>query len=288
MMDTIGRTLAPRKITTSVAREPMDPGEHDSIEGAPSKTVLLDQSRRHIRTPGQFLDLFSPLLRIYAESDDARANHLNHKTLAKPCSACRGSGSIRTDMGFLPDIHSVCEACRGTGRRAEAWEVRVKGVAFPELGGLTIDGLHELFGDEGTVAKKLKAAQDVGLGYLVLRQPRYTLSAGEVQRLRVARDLSRKVNGNVLYILDEPTVGQHLEDLDRLITVLHRLVDEGHSVAVIEHHPHLLAACDWLIELGPRGGPEGGKVIASGTPEDMAAADTPTSPFLRNVLEGRL
>jgi excinuclease ABC subunit A len=288
MIDTIGRALAPRKITTSVAREPMDPGEHDSIKGAPSKTVLLDQSRREIRSPGQFLDLFPPLLRIYAESDDAKANGLGEKELSRPCSACGGSGSIRTDMGFLPDVHSVCESCRGTGRRAEAWEVRVKGVAFPDLGGLTIDELHELFGEDETLAEKLKAAKDVGLGYLVLRQPGYTLSGGEAQRLRVARDLSRKAEGKFLYILDEPTVGQHMEDLDRLIGVLHRLVDEGHSVAVIEHHPHLLAACDWLIELGPCGGPEGGHVVASGTPEEVAEGDTPTAPFLRKVLEGKL
>jgi excinuclease ABC subunit A len=288
MVDTIGRALAPRKITTSVAREPMDPGEHESIDGAPSKTVLLDQSRRRIRSPGQFLNLFARLRRIYAESADARANDLDDAALSQPCTTCRGVGSTRTDMGFLPDIRSVCEACRGTGRRAEAWEVRVKGVAYPELGGLTIDEVYALFSDDEPLATKLRAARTVGLGYLVLRQPGYTLSAGEAQRLRVARDLSRTRRGTVLYVLDEPTVGQHLEDVDRLITVLHRLAEEGHSVAVIEHHPHLLAACDWLIELGPCGGPDGGHVIASGTPEAVAGGDTPTSPFLRNALEGRL
>jgi excinuclease ABC subunit A len=288
MVDTIGRSLAPRKITTSVAHEPMDPGAHDAIEGAPAKTVLLDQSLRRIRSPGQFLNLLPRLLHIYADSADAKANGLDAHVLSRPCSTCRGAGSIRTDMGFLPDVHAACEACRGTGRRAEAWEVRVHGVAFPELGGLTIDEVYTLFGDDATLAPKLRAAQRVGLGYLVLRQPGHTLSTGEAQRLRIARDLARTTRTEVLYILDEPTVGQHLEDVDRLITVLHSLVDAGHSVAVVEHHSHLLAACDWLIELGPRGGPDGGRVIASGTPEDVADAGTPTSPFLRRALEGRL
>jgi excinuclease ABC subunit A len=191
-------------------------------------------------------------------------------------------------MGFLPDVSTVCESCHGTGRRPEAKEVRVKGVAYSELGGLTIDEVYDLFGDEESLSRKLKAAKDVGLGYLVLRQPGYTLSGGEAQRLRIAVDLSQKTNDKTLYILDEPTVGQHMEDVDRLIGVLHRLVDEGHSVIVIEHHPHLLAACDWLIELGLGGGPEGGRVIACGTPEEVAKMHTPTAPYLMDVLEGKL
>ena len=145
-----------------------------------------------------------------------------------------------------------------------------------------------MFGYEETLSRKLGAAKEVGLGYLVLRQPGYTLSGGEAQRLRIAKDLSRMTTKETLYIMDEPTVGQHMEDMARLIEVLHRLVDEGHSVVVIEHHPHLLAACDWLIELGPGGGPEGGEVIASGTPETVAEGKTPTAPYLKNVLEGRL
>ncbi|MDH5687241.1 MAG: ATP-binding cassette domain-containing protein [Candidatus Bathyarchaeota archaeon] len=288
LIDTVGRALAPKKITTSVAHEPMDPGEHDSIEGAPKRTILLDQAPRGIRSPGLFLDIFEPLLRIFAESDDAKALGLDQKELSKRCSVCGGVGSIRMDMGFLPDVHTVCETCRGTGRRPEAWDVRVKGVAFPELGGLTIDEVYDLFGDDETLERKLIAAKNVGLGYLVLRQPGYTLSGGEAQRLRIAKDLSRKMSSETLYVLDEPTVGQHMEDVDRLIGVLHRLVDEGHSVVVIEHHPHLLAACDWLIELGPRGGPEGGYIIASGTPETVADSDTLTAPYLGKVLEGKL
>ncbi len=288
MIDTVGRLLAPKKITTSVAREPIEPGEHDSIEGAPQRVILLDQVQSGIRSPGDFLDLFKPLLRIYAESDDAKALGLDEKELGRQCTVCGGNGFIRTDMGFLPSVQTTCEACQGTGCRPEAWEARVKGVAFPELKLLTIDEVYDLFGHEETLARKLKAVKDVGLGYLVLHQPGYTLSGGEAQRLRIAEDLSRRANGETLYILDEPTVGQHLEDVNRLITVLHRMVDEGHSVVVIEHHPHLLAACDWLIELGPGGGPAGGRVVASGTPETVAEGKTPTAPYLKKVLEGKL
>ena len=228
------------------------------------------------------------MLRIYAESDDAKALGLDEKELGRQCTVCGGNGFIRTDMGFLPSVQTTCEACQGTGCRPEAWEARVKGVAFPELKLLTIDEVYDLFGHEETLARKLKAVKDVGLGYLVLHQPGYTLSGGEAQRLRIAEDLSRRANGETLYILDEPTVGQHLEDVNRLITVLHRMVDEGHSVVVIEHHPHLLAACDWLIELGPGGGPAGGRVVASGTPETVAEGKTPTAPYLKKVLEGKL
>ena len=125
----------------------------------------------------------------------------------------------------------------------------------------------------------------MGLGYLVLRQPGYTLSGGEAQRLKIARELSRKTPSETLYILDEPTVGQHLEDVSRLNEVLHTLVEAGHSVLVIEHHAHVLAACDWLVELGPGGGPDGGRVIAASVPETLAQGNTPTAPYLREVLE---
>lgn len=253
LIDTVGRALAPKKQTTSVAYEPIKPGEYESIEGAPERIIILDQVQKGIRSPGTFLGLFKPLVSIYANIPDAKSLGLTEEDLSEPCSACRGKGVIRTDMGFLPDIFSVCETCRGSGRSPEAWEVRYKGIRFPELNKLTIDEVYELFQDEERLAEKLKAVKDVGLGYLVLSQPGYSLSGGEAQRLRIAKELSKIKSKETLYILDEPTVGQHMEDIDRLIGILHRLVDEGNSVIVIEHHPHLLAACDWLIELGPGG-----------------------------------
>lgn len=288
LIDTLGRTLAPKKQTTSVAHEPIAPGDHDAIEGAPTQTIIVDQARVGVHSPASFLGLVRPLHALYATSEDAQALGLDEKDLGRRCSACRGSGSIRTELGFLPDVHTVCETCQGTGYWPEAWEIHLRGVALPELFSLTIDEVADLFGDQDGLARPLSTARDVGLGYLVLRQPGYALSGGEAQRLKIAKELCRRLSTrptDTLYILDEPTLGQHMEDVTRLNGVLHRLVSAGHTVLVIEHHPHLLAACDWLVELGPGGGPDGGRVIATGTPEALAAGDTPTAPYLRAVLE---
>jgi excinuclease ABC subunit A len=285
-MDTLGRVLVPKKQTTSVAYEPIDPGEYDSIEGAPERTILLDQSRRGIGNAMSYLDLEQPLLRLFADSEDARTLDLDENMLAKRCSVCGGSGSTRIEMGFLPDVQVLCETCRGTGYSPEAWSVHLRGLALPEVNNLTINEVLAYFGaDDETLARRLKMAQSVGLGYLVLRQPGYTLSGGEAQRLKIAADLCHKANRPTLYLLDEPTLGQHMEDVARLVGVLQRLVDDGHSVVVVEHHTHLLAACDWLIELGPGGGPDGGRVIAAGIPQTLAAGKTPTAPYLREILE---
>ena len=299
LIDTLGRALAPKKQTTSVAYEPIDPGDHDAIEGAPPRTVLVDQARKGVISPANYLNLVRPLRALYAASDDAQALGMDEKQLGRRCSACGGRGTIRTDMGFLPDTHTECETCQGTGHLPEAWEIRLYGVALPEVYALTIDQVYDLFREIDSIARPLAVARDVGLGYLVLRQPGFALSGGEAQRLKIVKELCRRASAETLYILDEPTVGQHLEDVARLTGVLHRLVDgdwmagnrkstvahNRNTVVVVEHHPHLLASCDWLVELGPGGGPDGGKVIASGTPETLANGDTPTAPYLRDVLK---
>jgi excinuclease ABC subunit A len=286
VIDTIGRALAPKKFTTSVSYVPLEPGDHDSISGSPERVVVLDQGRKGIRNPGHALGLFKPLVEIYAESEDAEALGLDYKSLNIPCSVCDGQGRIKIEMGFLPDVFETCEACKGTGRSPEAWDVRVNGVALPEINSMTLGQIYMMFKDDERVASKLRIALEVGLDYLVLRQPSVTLSGGEIQRLKIALELSKKNSSGTLYIVDEPTVGQHLEDVDRLVGVLHRLVSEGNSVVVVEHHPNVLAACDWLLELGPVGGPKGGRIVATGTPEEVAMMNTPTAPYLREVLEG--
>lgn len=297
ILDTLGRALAPRKQTTSVAYEPVDPGAHDRIEGAPSRAVLVDQVRHGVSNPAAFLNLNTVLRSMFAESPDARALGVTAAQLSSSCSACGGSGVITFDMTFLPDVHLPCETCQGTGYLPEAWEVRLKGLSLPEVLGMTIDQVYDLFSEDERLQKPLSAARQVGLGYLVMRQPGYALSGGEVQRLKIAQELLRKSTSHGLYILDEPTVGQHLEDVQRLVGVLQKLVEGGsevkagqegralNSVFVVEHHPHLLAACDWLLELGPGGGPDGGRVIASGPPESLAAGQTPIASYLREVLE---
>ncbi|MDO8055375.1 MAG: ATP-binding cassette domain-containing protein, partial [Candidatus Hermodarchaeota archaeon] len=250
LIDTLGRALVRKLHTSSFAREPLEPGEHDSIENAPTRAFIVDQSRRGIRSPAIFLGLVKPLQKIYADSDDAQALGLDEQALSKRCSACKGRGLIRIDMGFLPDEYVECETCKRTGYRPEAWDVRFQDVALPEIGAMTLDEVHELFKDEEQIAKPLSVVRQVGLGYLVWDQPAYTLSGGEVQRLRIAKELLKKTKDKTLYILDEPTVGLHMEDVTRLVQVLNQLVDAGHTVVVVEHHPHLLANCDWLIELG--------------------------------------
>jgi len=227
LIDTLGRALVKKSHTSSFAREPLEPGEHDSIENAPKRAFLVDQSRRGIRSPAIFLRLTKPVQKIFAGSDDAQALGLDEHTLSKRCSACKGRGRIRIDMGFLPDEHVECETCIGTGYRPEAWEVRYKGVALPEINAMTLNEVYELFKDEEWIAKPLDVVRQVGLGYLVWNQPAYTLSSGEVQRLKIARELYKKTQDQTLYIFDEPTVGLHMEDVAQLVEVLNQLVNTG-------------------------------------------------------------
>lgn len=292
LIDTLGLALAPQKQTTSVAYENVAPGTHEAIENAPERVIVVDQTRRGIASPANFFGLNDVIHALYAEGEDAQALGLDAEALGQRCSACGGSGATRIEMGFLPDVFELCEVCRGTGYRAEAWAVRLRGVALPDLFGLTMEQVYALFGDCDRLARPLGMARDVGLGYLMLRQPGYALSGGEAQRLKIAQELCRttKKGEPTLYILDEPTLGLHLEDVAQLVRVLHRLVEGENgvrnTVLVVEHHPHVLAACDWLVELGPVGGPEGGYVIAEGAPEQVAASDTPTARYIREVLEG--
>jgi excinuclease ABC subunit A len=284
MIDTLGRALAPRKQTTSVAYEPIEPGDHDTILGAPHHTILVDQARQGVGSPLVFLGLERAFRQLYADSVDAHASGLTEKDLGQRCTDCNGRGYIRIEMGFLPDVRSPCETCQGSGLAPEAWLVKLNGMSIPELFEHSIDQVYQKFNDHAAIERPLGIVREVGLGYLLLRQPAYSLSGGEAQRLKIAKQLCRKTNPETLYILDEPTIGQHLEDVTRLIGVLHRLVDAGNTVAVVEHHPHILVACDWLLELGPGGGPDGGILIAAGTPDQLAAGNTPIAPYLREVL----
>ena len=288
LIDTLGRALVPIKHTTSVSREPIEPGEYEKIEGALPQTILIDQTKAKIGSPLKFLGLETPIVRIYTETEDARILGLNEKQLKDRCSVCNGSGVIKLDMKFLPDIIETCETCKGSGYQAEAWHVYFEGISLPNVNNLTVEEAYELFKDFETIATKLNYAKKVGLGYLQLNQPARTLSGGEAQRLKIVKELSKKSNKKTLYILDEPTIGQHLDDVSKLIDTLHLLVDKGHTVVIIEHHPYVLASCDWIIELGPRSGPKGGQIIAKGPPEEVANMNTPTAPYLKKVLEAEM
>ncbi|MFN2302641.1 MAG: ATP-binding cassette domain-containing protein [Anaerolineales bacterium] len=283
--DTLARILAPIKQTTSVAYEPIAPEPYERIEGAPAYTLVIDQRRAGLHNPASFLGVEKALRKLYAESESAISLNINADTLKKSCSACGGRGVERIDMGFLPDVFETCEICGGSGYPPEANDVRLHDLSLPEVMALTIEQAHQIFSEAENVTRPLETAMQVGLAYLILNQPGRTLSGGEAQRLKIAAELLKKATPGTLYILDEPTVGQHMEDIQVLIEVLRGLVEARHSVLVVEHHPHILATCDWLIELGPGGGPEGGKVIAAGTPEEIAILDTPTAPYLKEVLE---
>jgi excinuclease ABC subunit A len=283
-IDILARTLAPPKLSTSVAYEDIRPGAHDGIDGAPDRVVVSDQSRSGIQSPGAFLGVIEPLRRAYADSGEAASRGLEADALAPDCDACHGRGSVREDMGFMPSLARACDACEGTGYRGDVRELVVRGHSLPELTRLTLQEVAELWGDVDRVARPLAVASSLGLGYLRLGQPGRSLSGGEAQRLRLCRELAKTTRRPTLFILDEPTLGLHATDVARLEAVLEGLVDQGHSVLVVEHDPALLAWCDALVELGPGGGPDGGRVVASGAPEDVARLDTPTAPYLREVL----
>ncbi|MCB0113367.1 MAG: ATP-binding cassette domain-containing protein, partial [Caldilineaceae bacterium] len=209
MVDTLGRALAPVKQTTSVAHVPVEPGAHDVIEGAPPRALALDQSRKGVGSPMSFLGLVRPLRKLFAQSEDAVTLGLDEAQLAASCSACKGRGYTSLDMGFLPDVHLPCEVCHGSGYAPEVWQVRVDGLALPQVGDLTLDEFAVRFApwieDLDALARPVQAAQAVGLGYLTLAQPGHALSGGEAQRLKVAYELSRRVAPGTLYLLDEPT-----------------------------------------------------------------------------------
>ncbi|MET9960469.1 hypothetical protein ABZ128_15720 [Streptomyces sp. NPDC006326] len=283
-IDTVARALAPRKLTTSAAATPVAPGAHAGIDGAPRQVRHADQSPTGITSPGAFLKLLAPLREAYADSAAARALGLAADDLQPRCDACKGKGTVAEDMGFMPAVHRPCDACEATGYRAEVRELRVRGHSLPALERLTAEEVLDLWDDLEPVAGVLRSAVALGLGHLCLGQGVAALSGGERQRLKLVREIAKPAAKPTLYILDEPTTGLHDADVEQLVRALDGLVARGHSVLVVDHDVRLLACCDRLLEFGPGGGPDGGRVVAEGTPEELAAGDTATAPYLREVL----
>jgi excinuclease ABC subunit A len=280
-VDTLGRALAPTTHTTSISREPLKPGEHYSISGAPKRTIVVDQARPQ---KGNVLGVFgleAVFQNLYSVSEDARMHGLSRRDFARRCTACHGRGNIRTDMGFLPDSVSTCETCGGSGFPDEIRAVKLRGISMDGLFALTVDEAYRLWKDEKRVAERLDWCRRAGLGYLVLRQTR--LSGGEAQRLTLAYELGRSRREDTMFLIDEPTVGLHPDDTEALVSLLRDLVAAGQSVVVVEHNPQFLASCDWLVELGPGAAEKGGRVVAEGPPARFMRGKTPTAPYIREV-----
>ncbi len=276
------------------------PGDHDAIEGIEhiDKVVDIDQSpigRTPRSNPATYTGLFAPIRELFAAVPEARLRgytpgRFSFNVKGGRCEACAGDGIIKIEMQFLPDVYVPCEVCKGKRYNREALEIRYKGKSIAEVLEMTAAEALTFFEPVPSVANKLRTLVDVGLGYIHLGQPATTLSGGEAQRVKLATELSRRATGKTLYLLDEPTTGLHFADVERLLEVLHRLVDTGNTVIVIEHNLDVVKTADWIIDLGPEGGAAGGKVIAEGTPEQVARMRASyTGQFLKELLgKGRL
>ncbi|MCD6520157.1 MAG: excinuclease ABC subunit UvrA, partial [Anaerolineae bacterium] len=271
------------------------PGDHDEILGINylDKVIDIDQSpigRTPRSNPATYTNVFGPIRELFASLPEARmrgykAGRFSFNVKGGRCEACQGAGIIQIEMQFLPDVYVPCEVCHGKRYNRETLEIRYKGANIADVLDMTVDEALEFFENIPAIKNKLQTLHDVGLGYIRLGQPATTLSGGEAQRVKLARELSRRATGRTLYILDEPTVGLHMADVERLLEVLGRLVDAGNTVVVIEHNLDVIKSADWIIDLGPEGGDEGGYIVAEGTPEEVAAnPNSYTGQFLRRVL----
>jgi excinuclease ABC subunit A len=292
IVDTLYPAIA-RKLHQTKVRA----GEHDALEGWQflDKVVDVDQSaigRTPRSNPATYTGLFAVIRELFAATPDARVRgygpgRFSFNVKGGRCEACRGDGLLRIEMHFLPDVFVVCEQCGGKRYNRDALEIRYRGRTIAEVLDLTIEDALALFSAIPAAASRLAVLVDVGLGYLRLGQPATTLSGGEAQRIKLARELSRRSTGRTLYILDEPTTGLHLADIECLLRVLSRLVEAGNTVIVIEHNLDVIKTADHVIDLGPEGGAEGGRIVAVGTPEEVAAAEgSHTGRWLRALLPG--
>ena len=258
------------------------------------KVVDIDQSpigRTPRSNPATYTGLFTPLRELFAQVPEARARgyspgRFSFNVRGGRCEACQGDGLIKVEMHFLPDVYVPCDVCQGKRYNRETLEIRYKGFSIHDVLEMTVEAALELFAPVPSIARKLETLMDVGLSYIKLGQSATTLSGGEAQRVKLSKELSRRDTGRTLYILDEPTTGLHFHDIEALLTVLHKLRDDGNTVVVIEHNLDVIKTADWVVDLGPEGGHRGGQIIAVGTPEEVAANPAShTGRFLAPLLE---
>lgn len=271
------------------------PGKHDDIEGIKEldKAIIIDQSpigRTPRSNPATYTGLFTPIRELFASTPEAKlrgykAGRFSFNVKGGRCENCSGDGIIKIEMHFLPDVYVPCEVCKGKRYNREALEIHYRGKTISDVLEMTCEQALEFFEHQPNIARKLQTMVDVGLGYIGLGQPATTLSGGEAQRIKLASELSRRPTGRTLYILDEPTTGLHIADVDKLLSVLHALVDTGNSMIIIEHNLDVIKSADHLIDIGPEGGKGGGQIVAQGTPEQVAKVkESYTAQYLREML----
>lgn len=271
-------------------------GAHEEILGLENidKPIIIDQSpigRTPRSNPATYTKLFDPIRQLFAELPESKARgylqgRFSFNVPGGRCDTCEGDGLIKVEMNFLPDVYVVCEDCGGSRYNCETLEILYKEKNIAQILAMSVDEAAEFFKTHVQIYRKLKTLQEVGLGYIHLGQSATTLSGGEAQRIKLATELSKVGTGNTLYILDEPTTGLHPLDVKMLLSVLHKLVDKGNSVIVIEHNLDVIKTADWIIDLGPEGGLEGGEIVAVGTPEEVANnPKSYTGLYLKNSLQ---
>jgi excinuclease ABC subunit A len=272
------------------------PGEHDRIDGLQhiDKVIDIDQSpigRTPRSNPATYTQLFTEIRNLMAATPEARMRgygpgRFSFNVKGGRCEACKGDGQIKIEMHFLPDIYVTCDVCSGKRYNRETLEVKYKGSSIAEILAMTVEQALEIFRNVPRIANILRTLDEVGLGYITLGQSSTTISGGEAQRVKLAKELAKRATGRTLYILDEPTTGLHFDDVAKLLHLMHGLVDRGNTVVVIEHNLDVIKTADHVIDLGPEGGDDGGLVIATGTPEEVANANSPTGMYLRKMLRG--
>jgi excinuclease ABC subunit A len=259
------------------------PGRHRAIKGMDKidKVICVEQSplgRTPRSNPATYTGVFTLIRDLFAALPDSKVrgykpSRFSFNLAGGRCETCRGDGIKKVAMHFLPDAYVPCDICKGKRYNRETLEIRYKGKSISEVLGMTVSEALEFFSAIPPLKQRLEFLEDVGLGYIQLGQPAPTLSGGEAQRVRLSRELSKKSTGNTLYILDEPTTGLHFVDIEKLLNVLNTLVEMGNTVIVIEHNPEVVKSADYIIDLGPEGGEEGGKLVAAGTPEKVSTSE---------------
>jgi len=258
------------------------------------KVIDIDQSpigRTPRSNPATYTGLFTHIRDLFAQIGESKIRgykpgRFSFNVKGGRCEACQGDGIIKIEMHFLPDVYVTCEVCKGKRYNRETLEIKYKGKSIADVLDMTVEEALEFFAHIPPIKRKLQTLFDVGLGYIHLGQQATTLSGGEAQRVKLAAELSKVATGRTLYILDEPTTGLHFEDIKLLLGVLNRLVDKGNTVIVIEHNLDVIKTADWIIDLGPEGGDAGGRIVATGTPEQVAEVkESYTGQFIRRLLE---